>query len=245
MVSWTVTSLNSPIVMKFCTKLERRGALLPYFKLCASFLSHLWFQTGVTIWKWMNCFFTSAVTLTFTFCMDITSVNGNDSWKFHDDTMVGTWWKRCDGRTDWTIHRAAWSQLKTRYRPKPFNPGAEFENYFPCQRYRSHLVLRSGLCRVLQIRHGKAIHLTLFDEEITWNLLANLTAFIYCIFKQFGDSSQVHVQQCSIVMLCKHGVSPRMSMMMPGWWQLSQAGDTCARCGCSEDEKTGRCQMGL
>ena len=38
--------------------------------------------------------------LTLTFCMDITSDHGNNSWKFHDDTMMGTWWKRCDGRTD-------------------------------------------------------------------------------------------------------------------------------------------------
>ena len=64
--------------------------------------------------------------LTLTFCMDITFVIGNNSWKFHDDTMMGTWWKRCDGRTDrrtdrrtdgqtdWTSHIAAWSQLKTK-----------------------------------------------------------------------------------------------------------------------------------
>ena len=53
--------------------------------------------------------------------MDISSVHDNNSWKFHDDTMMGSWWKRCDGRTDgrtdrrtdWTSHIAAWSQLKT------------------------------------------------------------------------------------------------------------------------------------
>ena len=28
--------------------------------------------------------------LTLTFCMDITSVHGNNSWKFHDDMMMGT-----------------------------------------------------------------------------------------------------------------------------------------------------------
>ena len=58
--------------------------------------------------------------LTLTFCMDVTFVIGNKSWKFQDDTMMGTWWKRCDGRTDgqtegrtdWTTHIAAWSQLK-------------------------------------------------------------------------------------------------------------------------------------
>ena len=67
--------------------------------------------------------------LTLAFRMDITFVHGNNSWKFHDDTMMGTWWKRCDGRTDgrwdgrtdrrtdWTSHIAAWSQLKM-YRGK-------------------------------------------------------------------------------------------------------------------------------
>ena len=38
--------------------------------------------------------------LTLTFCMDITFVNGNNSWKFCDDTMTATWWKRCKRRTD-------------------------------------------------------------------------------------------------------------------------------------------------
>ena len=38
--------------------------------------------------------------LTLTFCMDITFVNGNNSWKIHDDTMTGTLWKRCHRRTD-------------------------------------------------------------------------------------------------------------------------------------------------
>ena len=67
--------------------------------------------------------------LTLTFCMDVTSVTGNNSWKFHDDTMMGTQSKRCDGRTDRQtdrqtdgqtdrqteniICRAAWLQLKT------------------------------------------------------------------------------------------------------------------------------------
>ena len=30
---------------------NNRAPLLPYFKLCASFRSHWWIQTGVTIWK--------------------------------------------------------------------------------------------------------------------------------------------------------------------------------------------------
>ena len=65
---------------------------------------------------------------TMTFCMDITFVNGNNSWKFHDDMMTQTLWKRCNRRTDrkiaiqmdgWmdvqtdrSVLRVAWSQLK-------------------------------------------------------------------------------------------------------------------------------------
>ena len=33
--------------------------------------------------------------LTLAFCMDITFVNGNNSWKFRDDTMRVTLWKKC------------------------------------------------------------------------------------------------------------------------------------------------------
>ena len=42
-----------------------------------------------------------------TFCMEIAIVNGNNFWKFHDDTMSGTLWKKVlqtdrqtDGQTD-------------------------------------------------------------------------------------------------------------------------------------------------
>ena len=75
-------------------------------------------QTGIIIRKRLNWVLTS---VTLTFCMDLTLVIGNHSWKFHDDTTTGTLTKRCDRQTDerthrrmhWTIHRATWSQLKT------------------------------------------------------------------------------------------------------------------------------------
>ena len=38
--------------------------------------------------------------LTFTFCMDITFVTGNNSGKFQDNMMRGTLSKRCDRQTD-------------------------------------------------------------------------------------------------------------------------------------------------
>ena len=51
-----------------------------------------------------------------TFCMDLTSVIGNNSWKFawwyNDGNIVKKCDRRADRRTDWTIQRAVWSQLK-------------------------------------------------------------------------------------------------------------------------------------
>ena len=48
--------------------------------------------------------------------MDITLVIGNNSWKFHDATMMETLSKRChrqtDRQTEIAILKAAWSQLK-------------------------------------------------------------------------------------------------------------------------------------
>ena len=74
-----------------------RALLLFFFKLCASFLSHLWIQTGVTVQKRPNwdkiCFDLCDLDLwplTWTFSMDITFINSNNSWKFDDDTMTGT-----------------------------------------------------------------------------------------------------------------------------------------------------------
>ena len=97
---------------------NNRAPLLSIIKLYASFHHHMWIQTRVTVRKRLSWVMTCDLDLwPLTFCMDVTFVIGNNSWKFHDDTMMRTWWKRCDGRTDrrtdWTSHIAAWSQLKT------------------------------------------------------------------------------------------------------------------------------------
>ena len=70
---------------------NNRAPLLSNIKLYVSFHHHMWIQTGVTVrkrkvgswplWPWP---------LTLTFCMDPTLVLGDNSWKFHDDTMMGT-----------------------------------------------------------------------------------------------------------------------------------------------------------
>ena len=101
-----------------------KAPLLSNIKLCASFRHHI--QTRVTVRKWfiwVDLCDLDLRPLTLTFCMTITVVIGNNSWKFDDDTMMGTLWKMChgqtrqrrkDGRTENTIHGAAWSQLKKR-----------------------------------------------------------------------------------------------------------------------------------
>ena len=107
---------------------NNRAPLLCCFQLCAWFHSHMWIQTGVRVRKRLSWVLTY-VTLTFDLWPSpfawkslLTMVI---TLKFHDDTMMGTWWKRCDGRTDrqtdgqtdgrtdWTSHIAAWSQLKS------------------------------------------------------------------------------------------------------------------------------------
>ena len=101
---------------------NNRAPLLPYFKLCASFHHHIWIQTGVTVRKRLRWVVTS-VTLTF------------DLWPWPfawtlpwsvvitpENFMMIRWWehsqkgvtdRQTDRQTENTIHRAAWSQLKT------------------------------------------------------------------------------------------------------------------------------------
>ena len=79
--------------------------LLCYFKLCASSVNSNWSYSPETPKLGQNLFCPlSPWPLTLTFCMDITSVNDNNSWKFHDATMRETW-KRCDRRTKECTHR--------------------------------------------------------------------------------------------------------------------------------------------
>ena len=102
---------------------NNRAPLLSIIKLYASFHHHMWIQTGVTVRKRLSWVVTS-VTLTF------------DLWPWPfawtsllslvitpENFMMIRWWehsqkgvtdRQTDGRTDWTIHRAAWLQLKMR-----------------------------------------------------------------------------------------------------------------------------------
>ena len=100
---------------------NNRAPLLSNIKLYASFHHHMWIQTGVTVQKRLSWVVTS-VTLTF------------DLWPWPfawtllwslvitpENFMMIRWWEhskkgvtdgRTDGRTENTICRAAWSQLK-------------------------------------------------------------------------------------------------------------------------------------
>ena len=59
---------------------------------------YMWNQTGVKLG--FHLCDLDHWPLMLTFCMNITSANGNNSWKFHADTMKHSKKKRCDGRTD-------------------------------------------------------------------------------------------------------------------------------------------------
>ena len=98
-----------------------RAPLLSIIKLYASFHHHIWIQTGVTVRKRLTGVMTS-VTLTFdlwpwsfawTSLLSMVITSGNFMmirWQEHSEKGVTD--RQTDRRTDWTIHRAAWSQLK-------------------------------------------------------------------------------------------------------------------------------------
>ena len=96
---------------------NNRAPLLSNIKLYVSFHYHIRIQTGVTVRKLLSWVVTS-VALTFNIW----------PWPFAwtlpwslviipENFMMIRWWeyskKRCDRRTENTIHRAPWSQLKT------------------------------------------------------------------------------------------------------------------------------------
>ena len=105
---------------------NNRAPLLSNIKLCASFHLHMWIETKVTVQKWLSWVLTS-VTLSF------------DLWPWPfawtsilslvitpENFMMIRWWEHSQkgvtdrqtvGQTDWTIHRAAWSQLKMCKKP--------------------------------------------------------------------------------------------------------------------------------
>ena len=105
---------------------NNRAPLLSIIKLYTSFHHHMWIQTGVTVRKRLSWVVTS---VTLTFDLWPWPFAWNLPWSLvitHENFMMIRWWehsqkgvradrqtgRRTDRQTDWTIHRAAWSQLK-------------------------------------------------------------------------------------------------------------------------------------
>ena len=98
---------------------------LSNIKLCVSFHHHMCIQTGVTVRKLLNWVLTS-VTLTFDLWPRLIAWTSLLSLVISPENfMMIRWWehskkgvtdgqtaRQTDRQTDWTIHRAAWSQLK-------------------------------------------------------------------------------------------------------------------------------------
>ena len=100
---------------------NNRVPLLCCFQLCAWFHCHMWIQTGVRVRKRLSWVLTS-VTLTFDLWpwpfawTSLLTMVIIISWWYDDGNVVKKVWqtdRRTDGRTDWTSHIAAWSQLKS------------------------------------------------------------------------------------------------------------------------------------
>ena len=101
---------------------NNRAPLLSNIKLYVSFHHHMRIQTGVTVRKRLSWVLTS-VTLTFNLwhwpfawtsllSLVITPENFMMIW-WWEHSQKGVTDRRTDRRTENTIHRAAWSQLKT------------------------------------------------------------------------------------------------------------------------------------
>ena len=100
---------------------NNRPPFLSNIKLKTSFHHHMWIQTGVTVRKRLSWVMIS-VTLTFdlwpwlfawtSLLSLVISPKNFMMIQWSDGNIVKKVW-RTDGLTDWTIHRAARSQLKT------------------------------------------------------------------------------------------------------------------------------------
>ena len=173
---------------------NNRAPLLSIIKLYASSHHHMWIQTGVTVrkrWSWV----VTSVTLTF------------DLWPWPfawtsllslvitpENFMMIGWWehsqkgvtdrrtdRQTDGRTDWTIHRGAWSQLKTIVHL--FYTTSSFVHHFvPIGEFK--LELQSG-----NAQFGS--NLTIFRAMQLCNLTDDLE-------KQYGTFSMLLQALCSI-----------------------------------------------
>ena len=90
-------NLTDDLEKQQCTSPKHHQAICI---ISSSYVNSNWSYSPETVKLSVDLCGLDLLPLTLTFCMDVIFVIGNNSWKFHDDTMMGTWWKRCDGRTD-------------------------------------------------------------------------------------------------------------------------------------------------
>ena len=125
-------------LMDDLVKKNGRAPLLSNIKLYASFHHHMWIQTGVTVRKWLSWVMTS-VTLTFDLWPSPFAWTSLLSLVITPENFVMIrWWEHSqkgvtDRQTDWTIHRAAWSQLKIE--KKKFSPNGQTPNTIGISQY--------------------------------------------------------------------------------------------------------------
>ena len=96
--------------------LKKRVPLINNIELFASFHNHMWVRTGVTVRKRLSWVLTS---VTFAFDLWPWTFAWPSLWSLvmtpeNDGSIVKKLW-RTDRRTESTIHRAAWSQLRTNW----------------------------------------------------------------------------------------------------------------------------------
>ena len=118
---------------------NNRAPPLSNIKLFTSFRRHMWIWTGVPVRKRLKGFMTY-VTLTFglwpwpfAWTLPLSMVITPEifkviRWEEHcqkvwqTDRHLRQTDRQTEGRMDWTIHRAAWSQLKTSSMPMHLSP---------------------------------------------------------------------------------------------------------------------------
>ena len=115
---WSKSSIFLAVVWSWNLKDDVKKNSVPLISninLCASFHHHMWIQTGVTIRKRLSWLLNS-VKLTFNLWPFVWTSNLPLVITPENSMMISLWGHSeksvTDGRTDWTIRRAAWSQLK-------------------------------------------------------------------------------------------------------------------------------------
>ena len=164
---------------------NNRAPFLRIIKLYASFHHHMWTQTRVTVRKPLSWVVTS-VTLTF----DLDLLHGpypglwwqllKILWWYDDGNIVKNVWQT-DRQTEWTIHRAAWSQLKT-----------IGHLFYATSSFVQHFVAIGEFKLELQSGNAQSgSNSTIFKAVRPWNLTDDLG-------KQEGTSSMLLQALCSI-----------------------------------------------